>query len=150
MAHTTTTAPNLETLTEVELFRRYLGAVIRVGATTSALVPDHGTMFDTTARDWFLQYGATNLMPNDYAEDLLAQIEEDECPLFELETIIEDFSGLLEALKFLRIDFARLVSATRVAQPEETGDEDADSAAYDEWNANPRYVLPVVEQSEAA
>lgn len=138
------------TLSQSELFQRYLDARVRVNATNSTLIDDPGEMFDTTARDWFLQYAFGESFPSDYAAELLEQIEVYEYPLFELERITSDLSDLLEALNALKKDFDLLADATRTKQPKETDDQKADAAAYSEWEENPRYVLPVIEQKEAA
>ena len=146
MTDVTTTAPKAATLSQSELFRRYLDAPVRVDATTSTLIADHGQMFDKPARDWFLYEGFGDSLPSDYAEELLAQIEDDECPLFELERITGDLSNLLSALNALKKDFCRLTYATRTEEPASSAPEEV----YEDWEQNLRYVLPVIEQKKAA
>jgi hypothetical protein len=146
MDYNATFTAEAATMSQSELFQRYLEAPVRVDATTSTLIADPGKMFDTTARDWFLYEGVGDALPNDYAEELLAQIEGNECPLFELERITGDLSGLLAALSALKQDFLRLTYATRIEQP----DDDAPDDVYHDWNNNPQYALPMIEQKKAA
>lgn len=135
-----------ETLSQSELFQRYLDAPVRVDATNSTLVADQGKMAETTARNWFLYEGFGESLPTDYAEELLAQVEGDECPLFELQRITGDLSDLLAALNALKQDFCRLTYATRTEQPH----DDEPDEVYRDWEENPRYVLPVIERKEVA
>lgn len=51
----------------------------------------------------------------------------------------------------LKREFQMLADATiDRTPPEETGNEEADAEAYQVWEDNPRFILPVTEQKEAA
>lgn len=103
-------------LTEAELFHRYLDSPVKVGATTSALVNDTGTMERTTARQKFA-YDAECFpleSTDDLAHDLLTNIECNPDPLNLLEVTIRNLEILGNAFRNLRIDFERLAELTRV------------------------------------
>lgn len=138
-------------VSQSELFKIYLDARVRVGATTSALVADEGKMHSTSARDRFLYHGYCGFteghIHDDFAEDVLKHVKDSDFPSFELDEAISDLSRLVEALKELQADFDRLAEVTRTEEP----DEDAPEEVYDDWEQNPRYVLPAhARQSEAA
>lgn len=142
MAQECPKSPETATMTQSELFRRYLDAPVRVNATTSSLIADPGKMSDTTARDCFLYYGYGHSFPSDYAEELIAKIESDECPLFEMDKIVRDLSDLMEAMNVLKNSFDRLAEVTRTKPPA----NNAPASVVNDWQDNPRYVLPLINQ----
>lgn len=133
MEYTTMTIPEAATLTEAELFQRYLDAPVRSGATSSTLIADGSNMM-VTARE---RYDDTA----GFSCDLLAQFEGDEHPAFELERQIEDLTGILEALTVLKKDFDHLIEVTRIEPPA----DDAPDAAFRDWKHNPRFILPTAD-----
>lgn len=144
----TTTTPGAATLTEAELFRRYLDAPIRVGATNSTLVDDPGLMERTTARDKF-EYDTSYLelfepMMSELPDNLLSFVEGEPDPIYLMGTCIDALKVMTVALTALKNDFERLADLTRLEAPNE-GDE----AASRHWK-NARFVLQVSGHDEAA
>lgn len=138
------------TLTEAELFARYLDAHVRVEATASYLVADDGVMFDTTARDRFFFSDCAEFLPDGFADNVLQLAEESDQPSLDMEKLILSIGGLLNSLKTTKHDFDRLADVTRTDPPMDTGDAEADETADMEWEDNPRFVLPVIDQKDFA
>lgn len=146
MDHAIITAAPAATLSQSELFRRYLEAPVRVDATSSTLIADPGRMFDTSARERFFLPAFHEFLPNNFADSLLEEIASSDTPLFDMEMTVDALEVLLDTLKDMQADFARLAEVTRTEQP----DDNAPEEIYNEWQDNPRYVLPVIAQKEAA
>lgn len=151
MALDTTTATPAATLTQSELFARFLEAKLRLNAPQSALIKDP-EISDATAEEWFLGWHGCDsaCFDYDFVDRMLDELRVCENPEAELETAVDDLRNLLDGIKFLHREFRAVCERTLAEPPEDTGDEDADEAAFREYENNPRYILPVIEQKEAA
>lgn len=147
MAYDTTTADLAATLSQSELFTRFLEAKLRVGSSRSTLIKDP-ELPAATAEEWFLDWHGCESVcfEHDFAERMLDELRVCEDPEAELETAVGDLESLLEGIKFLRSEFRAVCEQTRTEPPE----DGASDEVYRDWEKNPRYVLPVIEQKEAA
>lgn len=125
----TTTAPETATLTERELFARFLDAPMRFNLTTSTLVQDDGELI--TPRDWFVtcfpQVGVTD--SDAFADTILEEVEPHEAPEQAMDDMAEALEDAARMLRRLSVDFR--------------GVKDAVTLACDENDGSTRYVLPV-------
>lgn len=147
MATNTTTAPEAATLTEQELFQRFLDAPMLVKNTASMLVPNS---FETheSVRDYFTGMLAfdTGCIDFEFAEAILDNLENDWEPEESIWATVEFLERAVLKLRKLGDDLHWLKERTRTEQP----GEDAPDEVYMEWEDNPRFVLPVVDQQEEA
>ncbi len=129
---------------------------MRFNLTTSTLVPS--ILRSQTPRDYFLDHVGVDSVclssiwtGHDIPETVLEQLKDTERPLEEIEEAIGDLESILAGLRVLQHEFRMLANATLdQVPPEETGNEEADAAAYRTWENNPRFILPMTDQKEAA
>lgn len=143
-----TTAPEAATVTEAELFRRYLDAPVRVGATNSMLVEDLGTMHRTSAREKFAydtSFPLLEPMLEELPENLLSFIEENPDPIYVMEEYLAALEDLVSALKAVKQDFTRVAELTVIRK-----DDGADETAYHGWDHHQRFLLPMNNPEKAA
>ncbi|TGN68284.1 hypothetical protein E4L95_02000 [Paracoccus liaowanqingii] len=136
------------TLTEAELFQRYLDTPVRVGATNSMLVEDPGTMHRTTAREKFAydtSFPLLEPMMEELPESLLSFIEENPDPIFLMDTYLVALESLVSALKTVKHDFTRVAELTITPKADGAGE-----TAYRGWDHDQRFVLPVDDSEKAA
>ena len=135
------------TLSQSELFARFLEAKLRDASAQSTLV-EVAKGESISAEKNFLGYHGTEFVcfKYDFAERMLGELRDCEDPEAEIEMAIGDLESLLKGLKFLQRDFDMVCHLTRTARP----DKDAPDEVYRDWENNPRYVLPVIEQKDAA
>ena len=75
--------------------------------------------------------------------ELIANLQKCDDPANELDIVLDDLENYVDGLCSLRRESKYLMTAT-LQRPEETGDDELDKAAEDEWDKSPRrYVLPV-------
>lgn len=149
MAHNTTTAPNLETLTEVELFRRFLRAPLRSdrARARSTLVRPRVSVTDTMLHQLPFASDSVLIDSGEFAaiQDALLEFEpsgpdEIEC---ELEAAIAYAGHLVSGLHMILTEF-KLLKEQCANIGAGTNDE------FRAWTENPTFILPGIEQSEAA
>lgn len=145
MAYDNFNASNEATLSQSELFQRYLDAPLRASVTHSALITQVGSVVWPTAREALLCGAYPEALPDDLSEQILDVVAADEDPSDALQRCLYDLENQLDNLRALKRDFDLLVELTRTEAPEEGAPE-----AYDDWEMNPRYVLPMIEQKDAA
>ncbi|WP_148043670.1 hypothetical protein [Paracoccus methylarcula] len=138
------------TLTEQQLFNRFLDAPIRTG-TRSTLV-DSLVSHENAEWHFFGFAGCESCcLDAEMPERIIEELRECDDPAYEIGVAIGDLEGFLEALRVLKEEFASVAEATRVPEPEETGDEEIDDQAYNDWVENPRFILPATpDRREAA
>lgn len=150
MANNITTAPAGATLTQKELFQRFLDAPYYESVGFSAL-KDTRRVGDMTVQDKFLicaglasghwpelGYGWGGL--HDF---LLEHLRESDEPEYDLDEIVEDLSMIQRDFEWLKSGFEGLATVTRTAEPDEEAlDSEAFDVAIRGWEEEPRYVLP--------
>jgi hypothetical protein len=140
------------TLTQQELFGRFLDAPLQIRSASALLGQREEVDLPTalTAEQCFYDYIACCVslcVEQELPQNILEALREADNPYYSLETAIEEFDALIRGLATLRIEFERLMGATHIGPPE----DDAPESEFEEWAANPRYVLPVIESmGEAA
>jgi hypothetical protein len=139
------------TLTEQELFLRFLDAPLRRGpASTLLRQREEGDLTaDFTAEQCFYNYYIAfcdSCLETELPEKLLSALKEVDEPFGYLDGVIQDLKMLLSGMFMLQTEFNLVMESTRTEKPE----EDAPDGAFKEWYKNPRYVLPVIENLEEA
>jgi hypothetical protein len=147
MAQEYMTTPEAATLSQSELFTRFLEAKLRVNAMQSTLIEDPAPPA-ATAEEWFLSWHGCEsaCLAYDFPDQILDDLRVCDEPEWELERAVDDLERLLDGIKFLHREFRAVCEQTRTEPP----DDDAPEDAHREWEQNPGYVLPVIAQKEAA
>ncbi|WP_170402370.1 hypothetical protein [Ruegeria arenilitoris] len=151
MATEYATSTNGATLTEQELFRRFLDAPVFQHSHKSTLV-NNNAVSDETMRDHL--FGLSLCTCAGIPEDLLDQIVDDlrdsDYPLEELREVIDNLMGILKDMQKLEDEFSSVAALTRTQEP----DEDASDEVFRAWEDHPLYVLPdsrsVINEAHAA
>lgn len=145
-----TVAPVAATLTEQELFNRFLDAPFRNAAPLSTLIDYYEARPKVSVLNCIGGWCESICFEEEMPLRIIEELRDCEDPACEIGTAIDDLKVVLGMLETLKREFDALTNATRTPMPEETGDEDADDQAYAEWSENPRYVLPVIKTSVEA
>ncbi|KRW96243.1 hypothetical protein [Paracoccus sp. MKU1] len=124
----------MATLTEKELFQRFLDAPMRFNLTTSTLVHDDGELI--TPRDWFVMCfpEAGVIDPHAFADTILEEVELREASERAMDDMAEALEDAARMLRRLSFDFR--------------GVKDVVTLACDENDGSTRYVLPVVTEND--
>lgn len=123
MKDATTSCPETATLTEAELFKRFMDAPPRVGEIKFPSVWE-GTEHTSTAREWILEFAGKCEYPLDgaWAERLLDALEESDAPSHEMDQMIGGLNETIDAMNTLQRAYSAMSSATpmtpREADPE--------------------------------
>ena len=140
MTNNTTTAPAEATLTQKELFQRFLDAPFYESGTISILGAAPRISERTMQERYFFYYGLEAIcLPDELPEQMIEELRECDDPAYEMHCAIGDLECLVRDLKVLEREFSSLAEVTRVNEP----DEDATAEEFREWEDNPRYELPV-------
>ncbi|MDE4096662.1 hypothetical protein [Phaeobacter gallaeciensis] len=141
----TINTPAGATLTQKELFQRFLDAPFYEGSNLSTLV-DARRVSERTVQENF--HYCTGLASGHWPdlgcgwggmhEFLLEHLRESDDPEFDLDEIVNDIAGMLRDFEELKRGFDAVCAVTRVDEL----DEDATAEEVREWEDNPRYVLP--------
>jgi hypothetical protein len=136
------------TLTESELFQRFLDAPIRIGS-GSTLIKSFGPS-ELTAHDLFyyhcISFCDSVCFDDELPTHVIEVLRGCDDPLMEIDNAIAELEALISGIQMLKREFEPVIKATRTESPE----EDASDEEYSEWYENPCYVLPVIEQEVAA
>lgn len=147
MSGKTPKAAPTATLSQSELFQRFLEAKLRVKSMSSTLIKEP-ELPAATAEEWFLDWHGTEscCFDDDFAERVLDELRVSDEPDYQLERLVDDLANLLDGARMMHREFRALCDQARTEPPE----DDAPIEAFRDWDSNPRYVLPVIEQKEAA
>ncbi|RDD99758.1 hypothetical protein DTW92_03170 [Paracoccus pantotrophus] len=118
---------------------------MRFNLTTSTLVQDDGELI--TPRDWFVtcfpEVGVTN--PYAFAEIILEEVGLHEASESAMDNMAEALEDAARMLRRLSYDFHGVKDAVPLVC-----DKDDAAWVFDKDDGSTRYVLPVIEQKEAA
>lgn len=145
MALDNTKTPETATLSQSELFQRFLDAPFLHSGMSGLLQPSFSRT--STMVDHFLgfQECESNCLDSDLAEQMIDDLRGCDEPLQELDNAVGDLENLLRGVRMLKREFGILCGHIRTEEP----DEDSPTEVYNDWEVNPRYILPVIEQKEA-
>ena len=142
MTDSNTTSPTLKTLTEPELFQRYLDSDVRHG-TSSSLVKGESPSLGLTAGERFM-YECVNHEAgeegSELAEFLLDRLRVSDAPLNDMTEYLSKLSRLSFALQVMMNDYWALLRATN----------DEEEGLFGGWDDDTRFQLPVTERNEVA
>lgn len=142
----TTTSTTGATLTQKELFQRFLDAPFYERGEISTLVATR-RVSDITFGERLGGFNSGFWPDHDLHEFLLDELRNSDDPEYDLDEIVNDIAGMLRDFEDLRLGFVALCAATRTAEPHES----ASYEVFREWEDNPRYVLPeAAAEGEAA
>jgi hypothetical protein len=139
MAQDYITASTAATLSEAELFKRYLDAPARMGATTSTLVESIGKLY--SARMLF-HHDCFYCVDDNFTEVILRYAEDCVSPSNALKNVLQDLTELVESVTDLKQDFERLAEVTGVYEPDEGMNVDLAFLVSQHLLHKARYVLP--------
>lgn len=137
MSNDITNHSNGATLTENELFQRFLKSKLRIEP-ASSLVEPRESAFTVEQNIYMNFYPEGSFWPLNLADDFLEHMREADSPEDELSTAIDGLREMEDQLRHLLREFAALREATQVEIP----DEGASLEVLRDWEVNPRYVLP--------
>lgn len=139
-----TNATTLATLSESELFNRFLDAPYREGGLISLSANEKS---ECTILERYFSYGGfdTECLPDDLAEFITDTLRTCDDPILELDAVIGAFESMARSLHFILDGFEELARETRTVAPS----EDATDEEHRQWEENPRYVLAETEKSAA-
>jgi len=133
--HTTATSSDT-TLSESELFNRFLDARYRAeghSELSSSIVSE-----DTMMERHLSYYGFdTACLPDELADDITEVLRTCDDPLYELGQAVAALKNLVLNLQIVQSSFEALAAEARTAPPS----EDASDEEYRMWEDNPRYAL---------
>lgn len=144
MTKDTTDTASGATLTQKELFHRFLDAPIYHQRSNSTLIRVD-CISDETMQDHIFGFSdcTSSVLPFDLPHRIVEDLRGCDDPENEIENIISDLEGLLVDLRKLESEFFLLTERTRTEEPdEEKMGSVAFAEALSEWNDNPKYVLP--------
>lgn len=139
MAANDITVPSANaTLTQKELFQRFLDAPFYKGGGMSTLV-DTRRVSEGAFGDRFGGFYSGLWPDQDLHEFLLDELRDSDNPECDLDEIVNDIAGMLRDFEELKCGFYAVCAATRV----DDLDEDGTAEEVREWEENPRYALPM-------
>ncbi len=133
--HTTVTSSDT-TVSESELFNRFLDAPYRTGGNS---VLSSNNVSKVTVMERHLSYYGfdTACLPEDLADNITETLRTCDDPLYELEQVVAALEDLTRNLQIVSRAFEKLARETRTAEPT----EDCTDEEYRIWEENPSYVL---------
>lgn len=142
----TTTSTTSATLTQKELFQRFLDAPFYEHGEISTLVATR-RVSDITFGERLGGFNSGFWPDHDLRKFLLDELRNSDDPEYDLDEIVNDITGMLRDFEDLLQGFVALCAATRTGKLGER----ASYEAFREWQDNPRYVLPeAAAEGEAA
>lgn len=135
----TTSCTVTATLTEAELFKRFLDAPPRVGEEPFAPTWSDDDLL-TTTRDWFVRHAGWGEYPldGDWAERLLSELEGSDWPSQDMWQLAGSLQDAADAMRALLDAFDILAETCREPRPA----EDAPPEVIREWENKPKYAVP--------
>ena len=134
----TTKATTRATLTESELFARFLDAPLRFGSASSLVAPKEG---EEDARHYYFSFYDLDAqcLPDELPDQIIEELECSETPCSDLGDAIFSLESMLDSMRSAYNAFAALCDDTLIESPDET----SPGKVFSEWLRNPRYVLPM-------
>ncbi|WP_340242025.1 hypothetical protein [Sulfitobacter pontiacus] len=144
MTKSNTNVSTFTTLSESELFNRFLDAPYREGGLTSLSANEKS---ECTMLERYFSYGGfdTECLPDDLPEFITDTLRNCDDPIIELDAVIGAFEAMARSLHLILNSFEELARETRTEAPS----EDATDEEHRKWEENPRYVLAETERSAA-
>jgi len=142
MTKSNTNVSTFTTLSESELFNRFLDAPYRCeGLSALSKATDSE---DTMLERYLSYYGFDSVcLAHDLADDITAELRNCDDPRYELNQVIDGLESMAQNLRILRSSFEQLAKETRTPEP----GEDATDEEFRMWEENPLYLLAETEMS---
>lgn len=138
-----TNGPIPATMSQAELFRRFLAAPVRDSAVATTLI-SLGQASNETMKDRLYGYLLWDTECfEDFDTRFFEMLDAHEDPADELFMVLSDLASVTAGVDMLLREFEALKESCLTEPPEYEEDGDA----YHEWERNPRYILPVVAQA---